>query len=138
MGKGASPDWAKLSVLGFGCAAMGGRSSRKDSLTAIGAAWDAGITFYDTARSYGYGQSEGLVGEFLRSKRDLAVIRTKFGILPAAQGGWKQKLKPLARGALKVFQDYAVPCAVRWETSSSPDSFPSRHCDPASTPACAS
>jgi aryl-alcohol dehydrogenase-like predicted oxidoreductase len=92
-----------MSVLGFGCAAMGGRSSRKESLTAIAAAWDAGITFYDTARSYGYGQSEGLVGEFLRGRREAAVICTKFGILPSAEGGWKQKLKPMARGALKLF-----------------------------------
>jgi len=103
MGKDAAANGPQVSVLGFGCAAMGGRSSRKESLTAIAAAWDAGITFYDTARSYGYGQSEGLVGEFLRDKRDSAVICTKFGILPANQGGWKQKLKPLARGALKVF-----------------------------------
>jgi aryl-alcohol dehydrogenase-like predicted oxidoreductase len=103
MGDGLAADWPKLSVLGFGCAAMGGRSSRKESMTAIAAAWDAGITFYDTARSYGYGQSEGLVGEFLQGRRGSAVICTKFGILPGTQGGWKQKLKPLARGALKVF-----------------------------------
>lgn len=82
---------------------MGGRSSRKESLAAISAAWDAGVRFFDTARSYGYGQSEGLVGEFLQGRRQAAVICTKFGILPAAEGGWKQKLKPLARGALKMF-----------------------------------
>jgi aryl-alcohol dehydrogenase-like predicted oxidoreductase len=99
---GAS-NWPKLSALGFGCAAMGGRSSRKESLAAISAAWDAGVNFFDTARSYGYGQSEGLVGEFLTGKRQSAVICTKFGILPSAQSGWKQKLKPLARSAVRVF-----------------------------------
>lgn len=103
IGNRAVSDGPELSVLGFGCAAMGGRSSRKDSLTAISAAWDAGINFFDTARSYGYGQSEGLVGEFLHGKRHLAVICTKFGILPAVQGSWKQSLKPLARGVLRVF-----------------------------------
>jgi aryl-alcohol dehydrogenase-like predicted oxidoreductase len=99
----AASDWARASVLGFGCAAMGGRASRKDSLAALGAAYDAGITFYDTARSYGYGQSEGVVGEFFRGRRESVVLCTKFGILPAAQGGWKQKLRPAARSILRLF-----------------------------------
>lgn len=103
MGKGAALSRPELSVLGFGCAAMGGRSSRRESLAAIAAAWDAGINFFDTARSYGYGESEGLVGEFLSGRRHEAVLCTKFGILPSSQGGWKQRLKPLARGALKIF-----------------------------------
>jgi aryl-alcohol dehydrogenase-like predicted oxidoreductase len=92
-----------MSVLGFGCAALLGRASRKESLTALGAAVDAGITFFDTARSYGYGGSEGLLGEFLAGRRDQMVICTKFGILPASQGGWKQKIKPLARTIVKAF-----------------------------------
>jgi aryl-alcohol dehydrogenase-like predicted oxidoreductase len=82
---------------------MGGRTSHKDSVAALTAAYEAGINFYDTARSYGYGQSEGLLGEFFRNKRHEAVICTKFGILPAAQGGWKQKLKPMARAAVRLF-----------------------------------
>lgn len=92
-----------ISELGFGCAAVAGRVSRKDSLAALGAAFDAGITFYDTARSYGYGQSEAVVGEFLAGRRERVILCTKFGILPAAAGGWKQKLKPLARTALQFF-----------------------------------
>ena len=79
---------------------MGGRTSRKESLAALASAWEAGITLYDTARSYGYGQSEGLLGEFFRGKRDSVVLCTKFGILPTHTRGWKQRLKPLARGVL--------------------------------------
>jgi aryl-alcohol dehydrogenase-like predicted oxidoreductase len=93
---------AKMSVLGFGCAALLGRASRKESLTALAAAFDSGITFYDTARSYGYGGSEGLLGEFFEGNRDKVVLCTKFGILPASQGGWKQKIKPLARAVVKA------------------------------------
>jgi aryl-alcohol dehydrogenase-like predicted oxidoreductase len=37
---------------------------RKESLAALGAAHEAGITFYDTAWSYGCGESEALLGEF--------------------------------------------------------------------------
>jgi len=97
-----APLEAKMSVLGFGCAALLGRSSRSESLTALGTAFDAGITFYDTARSYGYGGSEGVLGDFFAKRRDKVVICTKFGILPASQGGWKQKIKPIARVVVKA------------------------------------
>ena len=99
----AASGTARISELGFGCAAIGGRVSRKDSLAALGNAFDAGITLYDTARSYGYGQSESVVGEFVRGRREAVVVCTKFGILPGRPGGWKQRLKPLARTALRMF-----------------------------------
>ena len=92
----------EVSVLGLGCAAMMGSASRRDSLAALHAACDAGINFFDTARSYGYGASEGLLGEFFAGRRDQVVLCTKFGILPAPLG-WKQRIKPLARTALKLF-----------------------------------
>ena len=92
----------RCSALGFGCAAVQGRVGRKDSLTALNAAYDAGITFYDTARSYGYGESEALVGEFLRGRRDSVVLSTKFGILPAKTNLFKETIKPLARKLLRV------------------------------------
>jgi aryl-alcohol dehydrogenase-like predicted oxidoreductase len=90
----------RASILGFGCASVMGRVGRRDSLRALGAAYDAGVTFFDTARSYGYGESEGLLGEFIAGKRDRVVISTKFGILPVRQSAWKRVAKPLAR---KVF-----------------------------------
>jgi len=94
----------RVSVLGLGCAAMLGRAGRRDSLAALGAAYDAGITFYDTARSYGYGACEGLLGEFFAGKkRDSVVLSTKFGIVPANPNGWKQRVKPLARAAIRLF-----------------------------------
>ena len=81
---------------------MLGRAGRRESLAALEAAWAAGITFYDTARSYGYGESERLLGEFFAGKREQAVLCTKFGILPAERN-WKQRVKPLAQAAVKVF-----------------------------------
>ena len=91
----------RLSVLGFGCAALMGRASRRESLLALSTAFDAGITFYDTARSYGYGASEGLLGRFLEGKRDKGILCTKFGILPVARN-WKQMVKPVARAAVRL------------------------------------
>lgn len=90
------------SVLGFGCSAVLGRVGRKASLAALGAAYDAGISFFDTARSYGYGESEGLLGEFLRTRRDSVVISTKFGILPARTNPIKEAVKPALRGLLHL------------------------------------
>jgi aryl-alcohol dehydrogenase-like predicted oxidoreductase len=85
------------SVLGFGGSALLGRSGRKESWKALTAAYDSGITFYDTARSYGYGQSESLLGEFFRGRRDSVIISTKFGILPVHQKWWLRAAKPVLR-----------------------------------------
>src|SRR4029077_14304344 len=92
------------SVLGFGCGSVMGRVGRVQSLTAMGAAWGAGITLFDVARSYGYGEAEGLVGEFLQARRAEAVIVTKFGIVPTSSRttALKARLKPLVRKGLHV------------------------------------
>jgi len=92
----------RASALGFGCAAVMGRVGRRDSLAALSAAYDAGITFYDTARSYGYGESEALLGEFLQGHRQSVVISTKFGIVPVHQTRIKNVVKPLARKLFSV------------------------------------
>ena len=92
----------RTSVLGFGCGSVLGRVGRRDSLRAMNVAWDAGITLFDTARSYGYGEAEGLLGEFLQAKRERATVVTKFGILPAKPAAWKRLAKPIVRGALSL------------------------------------
>jgi aryl-alcohol dehydrogenase-like predicted oxidoreductase len=88
--------------IGLGCSAILGRSGRADSLLALSTAWDQGIRFFDTARSYGYGESEALLGEFLAGRRHQAVIATKFGILASRQPAWKQLAKSVARKALTM------------------------------------
>ena len=67
----------RASVLGFGCGSVMGRVGREESLRAMNVAWDAGITLFDTARSYGFGEAEAVLGEFLSGKREQAVIATK-------------------------------------------------------------
>ena len=93
---------APMSVLGFGCGALLGRASRAESERAVAAALDLGITFFDTARSYGYGRSETLLGQLFAERRQRVFLCTKFGILPA-QGGWKHRVRPLARAVVKAF-----------------------------------
>jgi aryl-alcohol dehydrogenase-like predicted oxidoreductase len=98
----AAASGAPMSRLGFGCSALLGRASASESERAVAAALEHGITFFDTARSYGYGQSEQLLGRLFTGRRDGIFLCTKFGILPA-QGGWKQRVKPLARAVVKAF-----------------------------------
>jgi aryl-alcohol dehydrogenase-like predicted oxidoreductase len=92
----------KASALGFGCAAVMGRVGRKQSLQALNAAYDAGVTFFDTARSYGYGESEATLGEFLQGRRSRVILSTKFGIVPVQHRLWKRVLKPVVRTVLDI------------------------------------
>lgn len=80
-----------------------GRAGRTESLRAIAAALESGITHFDVARSYGYGEAEALLGEALRGRRDRAVVVTKLGIEPPRAAGALARLKPLARRALAAF-----------------------------------
>ncbi len=90
----------RCSVLGFGCARLMGRISRRQSLRSLAAAYDHGITVFDIARSYGWGESEAVVGDFARGRRDRLVLITKLGILPPPRNRLRQFLKPLVRDLL--------------------------------------
>jgi aryl-alcohol dehydrogenase-like predicted oxidoreductase len=85
------------SRLGFGCGSVMGRVGRAQSLRAIEMALDAGVTHFDVARSYGYGEAEALVGEALRGRRDKVVIASKFGLNPPRSAGALRALKPIAQ-----------------------------------------
>jgi len=113
----------RSSVLGFGCSAMMGRVGRKASLAALAAACDAGITFFDTARSYGYGESEALLGEFLQGRRDTVLISTKFGILPTPTTPLKRSLKPLVRTLLRLAPGARKAVQQQLAAQSSPSHF---------------
>src|SRR5262249_26768706 len=85
------------SRLGFGCGSVMGRIGRAPSQRAIAAALDAGVTHFDVARSYGYGDPEALVGEGLQGGREKVVIASKFGLNPPRSAGALRALKPIAR-----------------------------------------
>ena len=73
-----------VSPIAFGAWAIGGwmwgGSDKKESLRAIHACLDNGITSLDTAPIYGFGHSEELVGEAIKGKRDRYEILTKCGM----------------------------------------------------------
>ncbi len=71
----------RIPALGFGCSALTG-TSRKVAERLLGTAFDSGIRHFDVARYYGYGESEGILGAFLQTRRAEVTITTKFGIQP--------------------------------------------------------
>ncbi len=75
----------QVSVLGFGTNALGTRADRQESHRILDRAVDAGITLMDTANTYGRGQSETVIGEWLRPHRHQVVLATKAG-LPVGDG----------------------------------------------------
>ncbi|MGE4335920.1 MAG: aldo/keto reductase [Pigmentiphaga sp.] len=73
----------EVSTIGFGCMGLshsyGVPTSRAEAIPLIRAAYDLGVTFFDTAEGYGPFINEEIVGEALEPMRDEVVIATKFG-----------------------------------------------------------
>ena len=75
----------QVSALGFGCGAVGGlmtRGEARDQERAVARALELGITYFDTAPSYGDGASETNLGQVLRRLRPELVLGTKFHVEP--------------------------------------------------------
>ncbi|WP_428489060.1 aldo/keto reductase [Rhodopila sp.] len=76
----------RLSILGFGCGAVGGlmvRGSDADQDKAVGLALDAGISYFDTAVQYGNGASETNLGRVMATRRPEGVaVGTKVRVPP--------------------------------------------------------
>ncbi|MFD3589138.1 aldo/keto reductase [Streptomyces sp. NPDC058683] len=82
----------EISALGFGCWAIGGewqdgtgqplgwgKVDDEESVRAVHRALDLGVTFFDTADTYGTGHSERVLGRALGRRRDEVVVATKWG-----------------------------------------------------------
>src|SRR5512142_758960 len=77
----------ELSRIGLGCGNFGGIGSapvlfgggetREQAFELMDAAWAAGVTFFDTAASYGGGRSERWVGEWRAAREAPVVLSTK-------------------------------------------------------------
>jgi len=77
----------EVSAVGFGCMGLsygfGPAIERGEAIKMIRAAYERGVTFFDTAEAYGPYVNEEIVGEALQSVRDDVVIATKFGFREA-------------------------------------------------------
>jgi len=73
----------EVSAIGFGCMglnfAYGPALEKQSAIALIRTAFEAGVTFFDTAEAYGPFTNEEVAGEALAPIRDRVVIATKFG-----------------------------------------------------------
>jgi aryl-alcohol dehydrogenase-like predicted oxidoreductase len=79
-----------VSVAGLGCNTFGRKLDLDGTRSVVDAALDAGVTFFDTADTYGTdqdGASETLLGQALGSRRDDVVVASKFGLDMAGANG---------------------------------------------------
>lgn len=70
----------RASLVGLGCNNFGMLIDEAAADRVVGAALDAGITFFDTADIYGGTKSEEFLGRALATRRGQAVVATKFGM----------------------------------------------------------
>ena len=124
-----------VSEIGFGAWAIGGswgETNVEESLAAMNAAVDAGITFFDTADVYGDGRSEKLVAQLLRDRDEPLVVATKFGRRADQQGvshftyenlrGWLERSREnLGVDTVDLVQLHCPP----WEAYYTPSIFES-------------
>ncbi|GGZ64598.1 oxidoreductase [Lysobacter xinjiangensis] len=78
-----------VSAIGLGCMGMSdfyGPSDEAANLAVLNHALDRGIDFLDTADMYGVGRNEQLLAKVLKTRRDDAVLATKFGNVRAPDG----------------------------------------------------
>jgi aryl-alcohol dehydrogenase-like predicted oxidoreductase len=78
-----------VSLLGFGCGAVGGlmiKGTAADQERAVGRALELGINYFDTAQMYGNGESERNLGRVLKSLKPDVYVGTKVRLPPTEPG----------------------------------------------------
>ncbi|MDP9050741.1 MAG: aldo/keto reductase [Acidobacteriota bacterium] len=106
----------EVSALGFGCMGLsfgyGPAMDKSEAIKVIRAAYDGGVTFFDTAEAYGPGANEELVGEALADVSDKVVIATKFGFKNGvpSQGldSTPERIRAVAEASLKRLKVNAI------------------------------
>jgi len=92
----------RVSRVGLGCNNFGGRIDVEATRAVVDAALDAGVTFFDTAETYGNdGGSERFLGEILEGRRDRVVLATKFGWGSERGTGSAEYVRRAIDGSLK-------------------------------------
>ncbi len=79
----------EVSLLGFGCGAVGGLMTNgdpKDQERAVARALEIGINYFDTAAQYGSGRSETNLGRIWKSLKPKAYVGTKVRLPPTERG----------------------------------------------------
>ena len=125
----------ETSVVGFGGWPMGrghyGSFDEQEVIRAIHASIDMGVTLFDTAAVYGWGEGEKLLGRAIEGKREDIVIVSKGGIPWDEPGGPSQRdssreslEKSLDESLSRLQTDYLDLYLIHWPDESRPMSEP--------------
>ncbi|HEU0043424.1 aldo/keto reductase [Sphingomonas sp.] len=126
-----------VSVVGLGCNNFGGKPVNAESGTVYGlmpvedtravvdAAFDAGVTFFDTADVYGDGGSEEQLGAILKDRRHQVVLATKWGSGMEARHdtalGSRRYIRQAVEGSLRrLGTDYIDLYQMHWQCPRTP------------------
>ncbi|MCM3784987.1 aldo/keto reductase [Neobacillus mesonae] len=102
----------QVSLLGLGTNSFGKRADEAASARILHHAIDSGINFIDTANIYAGTESERIIGQALKGKRDQVVLATKAGLIarsdsPNGRGSSRYHLQQELENSLKRLQtDY--------------------------------
>ncbi len=113
----------EISVIGLGCWNFGGQWDNTDdnkSISIVHKSMDLGINLFDVAPVYGLGNSERVLGQALKGRRDKAIIASKGGLV------WNEKeevtnnltkkslLKEIDESLLRLDTDYIDIYQMHW------------------------
>src|ERR1700680_1679075 len=82
-----------LGAMGMSAAYTGAGTDDAESIRTIHRALELGVTFIDTAETYGPFTNEELVGRAIKGHRDEVVLTTKFGRISHAGGRGRRRLR---------------------------------------------
>jgi predicted aldo/keto reductase-like oxidoreductase len=117
----------RVSALGFGIMRLQkdphhpDRIDRRLANEMVACAIDHGVNYFDTAQNYSAGESESVLGEALRGRRDQVHIATKVGFwhtkdgLPGVEAHLASQLKRLETDHIDFYMIHALTDA-RWKT----------------------
>ena len=119
----------ETSVVGFGGWPMGrghyGSFDDNEVVRAVHASIDMGVTLFDTAAVYGWGEGEKLLGRALEGKREDVVIVSKAGIPWDEEGGGRRRdssreslEKSLNESLTRLQTDYLDLFLIHWPDES--------------------
>lgn len=120
----------KVSQATIGTWAIGGAGwgdvNKKESMEAIETMIERGVNLIDTALFYGLGESEKIVGEVIRDKRDDIVLLTKAGTgwdekgVPFKRSDYKSILKDCEESLQRLKTDYIDLYLIHWPDEVTP------------------
>ncbi|MGO9454834.1 MAG: aldo/keto reductase [Candidatus Binataceae bacterium] len=127
----------KISAIGIGCWEIGGgygSIEETEFIKAVNRALDEGINSFDTAEAYGFGASEKSLAKALGSRRNEAVITTKFGIgYPDApnyrDSTRKRVMESIEKSLQNLNTDHVDVYLIHWPDRNTPFEEPMRALD---------